>query len=373
MVAVSTGAREEIEMELASLGTNVIHIHPGASSTRGRSEGAGTERAFSESDLAAILMRIPEVIAASGSIAAHTRLVGRNGNWKTIVEGVNSDYLRIRDWSVETGRNFTDREDRSGLRVILLGATVARNLFPSSSPLGQVIRLGKAQFEVVGVLSEKGQGTSGRDLDDTALIPLRSARSYLPVGRRLIPHEAGSLSLKWQASVDPGQLRSKIEHAVRVVRHIPKGAEDDFVVRDLSEFLRARNDTQATLGLLLAATALITLCVGGIGILNVMLVSVSERTSEIGLRVSVGAQPIHIVAQFITEAIVLCLLGSLFGLVIGKLGTLLLNELVDWDVKMSYEIALVSIVAATLTALIFGLYPAYRASQLSPLAAMQKS
>lgn len=371
MVAVGDGAQQEIDEGIASLGANVFHIYSGENKVGVRSDGAGSRPSFTEDDLHAIL-QVEGVRAGSGSLRSTARIVSQEANWQSNIEGVHADFLIVRDWGIAKGRNFSELEERTGQKVAIVGATVAEKLFGANNPLGQSVRIGKAPFTVVGILGKKGQSASGHDDDDVVLVPLKAARSYLTMSRKIQLLDAGNLVVKIKKGSSTTAARLEIESLLRVRRKIQSDADDDFLVRDLTEFLNTRAAAQKTLGLLLAATAAITLLVGGIGIMNVMLVSVSERTKEIGLRLALGARQTDIMSQFLAEALVLCALGCALGVTLGYAGTLGLNEALDWDVESSTAIAFIAVAAAMVTAIVFGFVPAYRAAHLSPLQALSK-
>ena len=372
MVAVGTGARREVESGIAGLGSNVIHVYPGSNSVRGLSEGLGTRPSFTEADLQAIKEQIPDVSAGSGSLTIGARVVLGSGNWLTTVEGVHGDFLAVRDWPVERGRAFSADEERAGQRVALLGATVADRLGAEQDMTGRTVRIGNAPFLVVGVLAGKGLSSTGRDLDDVVLVPVKAGRTSFIRRNKLQPNDVGNLVLKAREGASTGKVTARIEDLLRERRRIRSSAEDDFMVRDLTAFLRTKAAAQETLGKLLALTALLALGVGGIGIMNVMLASVAERTREIGLRLAVGATRADIVRQLLAEAVILSLTGCLAGIALGEIGTIAVNEVVDWSISTSGEIMLLATAAAVVTGLAFGAYPAYRASLMSPLQALQR-
>ena len=372
MVAVGNGAQHEIEEGITSLGGNVLHIYSGENKVGNRSDGVGSRPSFTEDDLNAILQQVDGVRAGSASLKSSIRVVSEATNWQTNAEGIHGGFLVARDWNIATGRGFSEIEESAGQKVALLGATVAEKLFGGRPPLGQSIRVGKAPFTVIGVLGKKGQSSAGRDADDVVLVPVKAARAYLPMPHKLQHLDAGSLVIKIKKGFSTAAARTAIENLLRVRRKIQSDADDDFLVRDLTEYLNAKAAAQKTLGWLLAATAAITLLVGGIGIMNVMLVSVSERTKEIGLRLALGAQRGDIMRQFLIEALVLCAMGCAVGVALGYAGTFGLNEALDWDVESSRTISAFAVLAAMATAIMFGFVPAYKAAHLNPMQALLK-
>lgn len=265
MVAVGNGARQEIEDGIASLGSNVLHVYSGENKVGERSDGLGSRPSFTEGDMEAIRERVSSIRAISGSLKSSGRVISETANWQTSLEGVHADFLIARDWGIARGRTFSETEEKSGQKVALLGATVAEKLFGTANAVGASVRIGKAPFTVIGVLAKKGQSASGRDLDDLVLVPVRTARAYLVMSHKLQPLDAGSLVIKIRKGASTAAAKAAIEDVLRARRRIRSEADDDFLVRDLAEFLRTKAAAQETLGLLLAATAAITLLVGGIG------------------------------------------------------------------------------------------------------------
>lgn len=371
MVSVTEGAKRAMEERIASFGANLLVIRPGSSAFGGRRGGAGTATFLTDADVEAIRNEIPGIVAVSGEMSGSQALVVAGENWTTTVQGVHADYFEARDWFVESGRPFTPAEVRSGGRVIMIGQTVANELFGAADPLGQTVRVGAVPMEVIGVMAAKGQSSWGSDQDDTVFAPITTARS------RLFGYQLGVRDPVFTiyAEVAPGtnvnHAVADLEELLRIRRDIQPGAEDDFSVNNLAEFIRARNETETQLGVLLAAAAVISLLVGGIGIMNIMLVSVTERTREIGLRLAVGARRADIRNQFLIESVVLCVTGGIAGMAIGVAGAYGIGDLGDFPVSIHPAIAGIAIGAAVFVGLFFGFYPAHRASRLDPIEALR--
>jgi putative ABC transport system permease protein len=369
-VAVSSGARLEVEKRISNLGTNVLHVYTGSNRVRGRSEGLGSRPSFTEADLLAIRQRVTSIEAGSGVLVSSGRLVWGAGNWQTTIEGVHGDFLTVRDWAIGAGRSFDAVEERTGQKVVVLGATVAENLFAEQDPVGATVRIGAEPFKIIGVLTAKGQASSGKDPDDVVLLPVKTARSHLVMRQKILPGDIGSMILKVRDGIATQDAKSEVEELLRERRNNKSAQDDDFFVRDLAEFLRTRAATQETLGILLSVSSAIALVIGGIGIMNVMLVTVSERTREIGLRIALGARQADIMLQFLCEALTLCAIGCVAGVGLGFFGILAINEIVDWQVGVSAEVTAIAILAAVITGATFGFVPARRAAQLDPMRAL---
>jgi putative ABC transport system permease protein len=371
MVSVATGAGQAIEARIKALGTNVLVVMPGSYTSGGRRSGEGTAIALSESDLAAIRASVPGVTAAAGMVSGPAPVVVGNANWTTSVFGVNEDFLEVRDWPVADGRGFTEAEFRSGAKVVILGATTARELFGSSPAIGEQIRIKNVPFAVIGILSVKGQTGWGTDQDDTALVPLSTARRRLFGAEQTVPNNLRQIMVEIATAEGMGDAQEEIENLLRERRHVRMGSPDDFQVRNMAEFIRTRSETQSILSLLLGATAAISLVVGGIGIMNIMLVSVTERTREIGLRMAVGARRRDILTQFLIEAVTLCVTGGLIGLLIGGSAALAMSIWGNWPITLSPDLVLIALLSAGLVGVFFGYYPARRASLMNPIDALR--
>ena len=372
MVSVSSGSRQAVEQAINSLGTNMLTIRPGARMWGGRRSGAGSAAPFTEKDMAALRKRFDFIDDMSGSIATSAPVIFGNRNWTTSITGIHPAYLAVRQWVIEDGRNFTDRETRSGGKAAIVGHEVVENIFDGQSPLGQRIRIKNVPFTVIGTLQKKGASNFGRSHDDVIFIPISTARMRVS-GQvaRSVPNMVDRIYLTIDPEFDITLAEEELEEFIREIRKIKPGAEDDFNVANYSEFIRARNESAATLGMLLAATAIIALVVGGIGIMNIMLVSVTERTREIGIRLAVGARRGDILMQFLVEAVTLCLIGSLFGVAIGLGSGVLISRVSDIPVLVNVPIIFVAITSAAFVGIFFGFYPARKASLMNPIDALR--
>ncbi|WP_421792694.1 ABC transporter permease [Hyphobacterium sp.] len=371
MVSVTDGAKQAMEERIASFGANLLIIRPGSSAFGGRRGGAGTATFMNDADVAAIRDEIDGIAAVSGEMSGNATFVVEGNNWSTRIQGVHAEYFETRDWFAETGREFYPDEVRSGARVLIIGQTLARELFGASDPIGQIVRVGTTQMEVIGVMSAKGQSSWGQDQDDTAFAPISTVRDRILGWNLGVRDPVFTIYAEIDGSADAELVTADIEDLMRIRREIQPGAEDDFNVRNLGEFIRARNETEDQLGLLLAAAAAISLLVGGIGIMNIMLVSTTERTREIGLRLAVGAKRGDIRNQFLIESVVLCFAGGLIGLGIGIGAAAYMDSLDEFPISIEPVVALIAIGASAFVGIFFGFYPAHRASRLDPIEALR--
>ncbi|MBI5969942.1 MAG: ABC transporter permease [Deltaproteobacteria bacterium] len=371
MLAVGTGAREKIGEQISSMGSNLLIVLPGATSAGGFRMGAGTQSTLSMGDAEAILKESPSVRAVAPILGGIAQTVYGNQNWSTGVTGTTPDFFNVRDWLVESGRAFTDDEVRGASKVCLLGQTVAEKLFGGIDPVGQVVRIKKVPFTVIGVLEKKGQSPMGQDQDDTIIIPVTTAQKKIfgtafPGMVRLIMIKAGGVEELASAERQVAELLRQ--------RHRLSGAqrqEDDFTVRNLTQMMQAAEQSTKVMTLLLGAIASVSLLVGGIGIMNIMLVSVTERTREIGIRMAVGAKTWDIRLQFIIEAVILSLIGGVFGILAGVLGSMLLTSIAGWNTVISPLSVSLAFSFAGGIGVFFGFYPAYKASLLDPIDALR--
>ena len=371
MIAIGSGAQARVEEQIKGLGTNLIILFPGSVTAGGVRMGAGSRSSLTEDDSYAIQREIPGVQAAAPTLRGSGQVVAGGNNWSTVFYGVTPEYFEARNWVVAAGKMF-DPVDLSGAgKVALLGETVARNLFGDADPIGQVIRIRKVPFTVIGTLERKGQSLMGQDQDDVVLMPISTARNRVLGGNIAKQRSVGTVSIKVRDGEDMKETEEQIKNLLRQRHRIQPGQEDDFNLRNLSEVLAAREESSRVMALLLAAVASVSLLVGGIGIMNIMLVSVTERTREIGLRMAVGARSRDILSQFLVEAVTLALIGGLCGTVLGVGGSFAIGHLAQWRVELRPDAVLLAVSFAAAVGVFFGFYPARKASRLLPIEALR--
>jgi len=368
MLAVGTGASEKISEQMASIGSNLLIVMPGSSTSGGLRMGSGTQSTLTQDDAEAIARECPAVSDVAPTFNGAAQVVYGNQNWSTGITGTTPGVLPVRDWSLASGRAFTDQDVRNATKVCLLGQTVADNLFGNMDPVGQIIRIKKIPFMVIGVLAKKGQSDHGQDQDDTIIVPLTTAQKKI-FGTRFVGM-VRAITVKAKSADDLAAAETQINDLLSQRHRIGLRQEKDFTVRNLTQMMEAREQATQVMGLLLAAIASVSLLVGGIGIMNIMLVSVTERTREIGIRMSVGAKTWDIRLQFIIEALTLSLIGGVAGIVLGVSGSKILSALAGWPTVVSPLSVLMSFSFSGLVGLFFGFYPAYKASLLNPIDAL---
>ena len=340
MIAVGTGAKTRIAEQIASMGSNMLIILSGSSTSGGLRFGSGTVPTLTVDDAKAILSEIPTVRYVAPNLSGVAQVIYGNQNWSTIVNGTFPEILEIRNWPLASGRSFAQQDLDGATKVCILGKTVVESLFGGIDPIGQIIRIKKVPFTVIGVLAPKGQSTWGQDQDDTILVPLTTAQKRLfgmqfPGMVRVISVQARELEVMQEAE-------RQITDLLRQRHHIQSNQDNDFTVRNLTEAMSSAEQSAQVMSLLLGAIASISLIVGGIGIMNIMLVSVTERTREIGIRIAVGAKSRDILLQFLIESLVLSLMGGMLGIGIGIAGTMVLSTFTQWPILFSIEAILLA-------------------------------
>ncbi len=369
MIAVGSGAQKRIAEQIASMGSNLIMVMSGSSTSGGMRFGAGTVPTLTADDAKAIQTEIPGVKYTAPSINGVAQVVYGNQNWSTIIIGTTPEVLDIRDWPVAAGRPFTQQDVDGATKVCLLGNTVAENLFGGIDPVGQIVRIKKVPFNVVGVLAAKGQSTWGQDQDDIIFVPLSIAQKQL-FGMQF-PGMVRTIAIQARGPEVMTEVEEQITDLLRQRHRIQPNQENDFSVRNLTEVMSSAEQSAKVMSLLLGAIASISLIVGGIGIMNIMLVSVTERTREIGIRIAVGAKGRDILLQFLIESLVLSLVGGMLGIGIGMAGTLILSSFTKWPVLFSITAILLAFLFSGSVGVFFGFYPARKASLLNPIEALR--
>ncbi len=368
MLAIGQGAQYQVEQSIASMGSNLFIILSGSSTSGGVRMGGGAAPTLTLADAQAI-SELPTIAAVAPAAPGTAQVVYGQNNWSTMVEGTTPSFLEVRDWPLASGYPFTDADVREATRVALLGQTVAKNLFGEANPIGKTIRIQRSPYLVTGLLAAKGQSLDGRDQDDTILIPITTAQRKL-FGTPF----AGSVRFMMAEAVS-AQAMPAAEHAMnellRQRHHLQKGADDDFSVRNLTALADAASATARVMSLMLGAIASISLLVGGIGIMNIMLVSVTERTREIGIRMAVGARRRDILLQFLLEAVIISIAGCLVGVVLGVGGAIAINAATETAVVITLSSILLAFAVAAGVGIFFGYYPANKAARLNPIEALR--
>lgn len=366
MVAVGQGSQARIQNQINSLGTNLLMVFPGSSRQGGVHRGAGSFNKMELSDCDAILQQAQNVMYVSPLVRSGGQVIGGNGNWNTEIYGVSTDYPKIKTWELSSGSFFTERDIKLKKKVAVIGQTIAEELFEGIDPIGQKIRIRNTPFKIIGVLEEKGESGMGQDQDDVILAPSTTVLYRLKGGDKIdmIYISANSLEV-----MDAAQ--EEVENILRLEHKIDYGEDDDFNVRSQSEITEMATETSQTLTLLLGAIAGVSLIVGGIGIMNIMLVSVTERTREIGIRLSIGARSKDILTQFLAESITLSLIGGILGILLAVLISFVMNNFTQIYTVINPTIVLISAFFAAAVGIFFGYYPARKAANLNPIEALR--
>jgi putative ABC transport system permease protein len=371
MVGVGAGAQARVAEQIQSLGSNLIIVLSGSSNASGVRLGTGSQLSITEDDATAIAREVASVQAAAPSVRGGAQVVYGSLNWSTQIQGVTPSYFEARDWPVDEGRPILQEDVDGATKVALLGQTTALNLFGESDPMGQIIRIKKVPFTVIGVLSRKGQNSWGQDQDDLILVPLTTAKKKVLGVSQANARAVGAISVKVRPGEDMTEAEDQIRALLRQRHRLQPFQDDDFWLRNLSEILQTQEESSRVMTYLLAAIASVSLLVGGIGIMNIMLVSVTERTREIGLRMAVGARRRHILLQFLIEAVTLSLIGGVIGIALGLGGSRAISYFAEWRTLVNPESIVIAFGFAAGIGIFFGFYPARKASRLDPIEALR--
>jgi len=371
MIAVGQGATDRVQEQMKGLGSNIMLVLPGTITQGGARLGAQTGQGLTEEDALAIAIDVPEVQVAAPSMRAGVQVVSGNANWSTSAMGTTNDYLEAREWPLESGRLFEAAEVAGSAKVAIIGQTTARELFGDSDPLDQVIRVKKVPVTIIGVLARKGQNSMGQDQDDIIVLPISTYRNRVQGGWGGKSKRVGSISVKVREGQSMKAAEDNIKDLLRQRFKVQPNADDPFSIRNLTEILQAQEASSRVMTMLLSAVAGISLIIGGIVIMNIMLVSVTERTREIGLRMAVGARSRDILMQFLIEAVTLSLIGGAIGVVLGAAATWAVGYFAGWQVTMTPASVLLAAGFSGFVGVLFGFYPARRASRLLPIQALR--
>ena len=371
MVGVGAGATERIEAQIQSIGSNLIIVLPGSVSSNGVRLGSGGVATLTEDDAKAIAAECPSVALTAPSVRGVVQVVYGNNNWATTVYGVTPDYMTLRDYSTLSGQFFTTQDVDAAAKTAVLGETVAQNLFGASNPTGQVVIIKNVPFTVSGVLTPKGQSPTGQDQDDVILLPISTALQKVLGANKANARAVGAVMVQ---AVNPQAMDGAIQEMEALLRErhrIQPGLDDDFSVRNLTEVFAAQETSAQVMAILLGAIASVSLIVGGIGIMNIMFVSVTERTREIGLRLAVGAKRRDILSQFLVEAVALSLVGGVVGIFVGVTASAVISHFAQWSTDISMISVVASFLFSALVGVFFGYYPARKAAFLNPIEALR--
>ncbi len=364
MVAIGKGAQQDIKDQIQSMGTNIIMIMPGSQNSRGFSLGSGSRQSLTLKDVE-ILRTLDAVMAISPLARTSSQVIGGTGNWQTSIFGVDPEYLTIREWSVSSGDMFTKRDVQTSAKVAVIGKTIADQLFPDQDPIGQSVRVGKIPFKIVGLLEEKGQNAMGQDQDDIIIVPVKTMLNRMNRVRHI-----NQIMVSVRTMDEIPQTVTEIEPLLRESHNIGAADESDFMIRTQSEMMSRATQTARTMTLLLGAIASVSLLVGGIGIMNIMLVSVTERTKEIGIRMAIGARESDILMQFLIESVVLSSMGGLIGILIALGFSWVATTLFAFKTSVDLFTISIAFFFSAAVGVFFGFYPARKAAHLNPIEAL---
>lgn len=372
MVAIGTGARERVTGQIKSLGANLVVIQSGNVTQGGVRLGAGASSTLTDEDATALLREVAGVVASAPFVGSRAQTVYGGTNWSTAINAVDLDFFVAREWAIDVGRLFDPEEIRRGEIVAVIGQTVARNLFGEEDPLDKMFRIRNVPFKVIGVMASKGQSAFGQDQDDVIFVPLDTGRRRIAGRNYAKDRSVASIFVKFESEEVIARGIEEARALLRQRHRLPEDQEDDFTIRNLTEIANTATAAANTLSWLLAAVAAVSLLVGGIGIMNIMLVSVTERTREIGLRLAVGARPRDILSQFLIEATTLSIIGGAVGVALGVGAAVAIASAAGWPSVVSIEAILIAVGVSGLIGIFFGLYPARRAALLDPIEALRR-
>ena len=371
VVAVAEGARAEVSRQINSLGSNLLLVQPGAQVAQGVRQQAGTILSLTMSDAIAVAREVPDVVIAAPFVGEQKMTISGDLNWSTLVAGVTPVFFEARGWKLAEGQLFNDEQVASAAKIAVIGHTVARELFRGSDPLGRFVRIERSSYLVTGTLAEKGQDFTGRDQDDVMFIPLSSARIFAIGRSQANPDAVHSILVKTESVQSMSAAETAIARVLRQRHKIVGRKADDFRIQNLIQVAQTRDRAYRQFTLLVSTLAGISLLVGGIGVMNIMLVSVTERINEIGIRLAFGARPQDIRRQFLLEAVLLCTIGGLLGLAVGYACARVVPSALGWPTEFNERMALIAIACSSLIGIIFGLLPAQRAARLDPAALLR--
>ena len=371
MIAVGRGATDRVQEQMKGLGSNIMLVMSGGLTAGGVRLGASTGQGLSEEDANAIARDVPEVQVAAPSMRTGAQVIAGNTNWSTSIMGATNDYLEAREWPLQSGRTFEAAEIQGSSKVAMIGQTVATQLFGESDPLDQVIRVKKVPVTIIGLLAPKGQNSLGQDQDDIVIVPISTYRNRIQGGNAGKLKRIGVISVKVKEGQSMKIAEENIKDLLRQRMKVQSGGDDPFTIRNLTEILQAQEESSKVMTMLLAAVAGISLVIGGIGIMNIMLVSVTERTREIGLRMAVGARGKDILTQFLIEAVTLSLIGGAIGVLLGAIATWSVGQFAGWQVSMTLASIFLATGFSAFVGIFFGFYPARKASKLLPIQALR--
>jgi putative ABC transport system permease protein len=371
MVGVGAGATARIQEQIQSIGSNLVIVLPGSISSNGVRLGSGAVASLTQDDAQAIATNCLSVALTAPTVRGAVQVVYGNNNWATNAQGVTPDYMTIRDYTMLSGQFFTTQDVDAAAKTAVLGETVAQNLFGDSDPTGQVVIIKNVPFTVAGVLTPKGQSPTGQDQDDVIMLPISTATQKVLGANKANAKAIGSLMVQAMSPQAMDQAVQEVSALLRERHKILAGQDDDFTIRNLTEVFAAQESSAQVMSILLGAIASVSLIVGGIGIMNIMLVSVTERTREIGLRQAVGAKTRDILLQFLVEAVTLSLLGGIIGIIVGLTSSVLISHFANWSTQVSPVAILLAFVFSALVGVFFGYYPARTAAFLDPIEALR--